>query len=389
MPASREHREPQHEAREPAAPHAPGPPSAAAFDASRADALAFLAGGIAHDLANPLGAILAFASFLATDPRLPADLRDDARLLRTEAERTNRLTRILLEFARSRPAEQAQLTVQRLLEEVLELERHVLADVDVHVDIPPDLPDVLADPSRLRHLLMVLSVEAIRCLGGRPARGSLRVTARPSVQRGQVSLALAFDRASGAEPVRPGAATEAARGAAADIGATLTAEETATGGRFELRLPALTEAVLAAGAEPTDAPSATSAGPEPGSRRATHTVLVCEDEEPVRQLLVRILTRQGFRVVPAADGMEALSLLGTLHVDAVLTDHHMRGMSGVELFERATLDRPDLRARFVVMTGDPGAEDLVQFANGSGVTVLAKPFELHAIAATLREVAQA
>ncbi|HEX5828690.1 MAG TPA: response regulator [Candidatus Limnocylindrales bacterium] len=389
MPASREHREPQHEARAPAASPAPGAPSAAAFDASRADALSFLAGGIAHDLANPLGAILAFASFLATDPRLPADLREDARLLRTEAERTNRITRILLEFARSRPAEQAQLTVQRLVEEVLELERHVLADVDVQVEIPPDLPDVLADPSRLRHLLMVTSVEAIRCLGGRTARGSLRVTARPSAQPGHVSIALAFERAPGAEPVRPGAAAEAAGRAAADLGIVLTAEETATGGRFELSLPAVTEAVLTDVEALTDAPSAASVGPKPGSRPAIHTVLVCEDEEPVRQLLVRILTRQGFRVVPAADGLEALSLLGTMHVDAVLTDHHMRGMSGVELFERATLDRPDLRSRFVVMTGDPGAEDLVQFANGSGVTVLAKPFELHAIAATLREVAQA
>src|SRR5262245_46276975 len=71
----------------------PDPPELAL--ARRMHALGFLADGVAHDLANPLGAILAFASLLAADERVPPDLRTDATMLRDEAARTYRLVSTL------------------------------------------------------------------------------------------------------------------------------------------------------------------------------------------------------------------------------------------------------------------------------------------------------
>ena len=98
--------------------------------ARRMHALGFLADGVAHDIANPLGAILAFASILAADERIPADLRTDARLLRDEADRTYRMVSALLELARTRPLAARPIALEPVVRSMLELAAYPLAGVD-------------------------------------------------------------------------------------------------------------------------------------------------------------------------------------------------------------------------------------------------------------------
>ena len=104
--------------------------------ARRMHALGFLADGVAHDIANPLGAILAFASILAADERIPADLRTDARLLRDEADRTYRMVSALLELARTRPLADRPIAMEPLVQTMLELAAYPLAGVDVECRRP-------------------------------------------------------------------------------------------------------------------------------------------------------------------------------------------------------------------------------------------------------------
>ena len=152
-----------------------------------------------------------------------------------------------------------------------------------------------------------------------------------------------------------------------------------TGGRIVLALPVAT-------ADSTHPAGAADVPAEPHPSRTAATVLVCDDEDAIRTLLARILERDGIRVVDAADGPGALAIIEATTVDAVLTDHHMAGMSGIELYAAAVAIRPALEGRFVVMSGEPGAEDLVRFAEETGVTILAKPFDVQVVAATVREV---
>ena len=144
--------------------------------ARRMHALGFLADGVAHDIANPLGAILAFASILAADERIPADLRTDARLLRDEADRTYRMVSALLELARTRPLAARPIAMEPVVRTMLELAAYPLAGVDVEVDLPADLPDAHGDPSVVRQSLATALVEAIEALGWPDARGRLRVS---------------------------------------------------------------------------------------------------------------------------------------------------------------------------------------------------------------------
>ncbi len=375
------------------------PPATSArdlFDVYRTDALSFLAAGIAHDLANPLGAMLAFASYLASDPRLPADLRDDARLLRVEAARTHRMVRTLLEFARNRPPSTSAVAVGRVVSEVLELEAYLLAEVSVEVDIPEDLPAVTTDASRLRHLILVLSVEAIRRLGERPARGRLDISADVVPDRTRVRLAMAFELDPDDGPVadnRPARFDADALAAVAalvqELGGDLRIEPAAAGSRFVLELPIAAEVTQdpATAGDPGRLPAPSSGRPAtPVDARPV--VLVCDDEPAIRTLVARLLGRARFRTLEAADASEALRLLDTNDVDVVLTDHHMREMSGIELYERAIEKRMPLSPRFVLMSGDPGGEELVQFASEHHITILAKPFDLKTITAIIDDVAR-
>jgi two-component system, NtrC family, sensor histidine kinase HydH len=168
------------------------------LDAARAEAIRWLAPSVQHELSNSLGAIELFAVELAQDPRLPQELRDSARLLDAETRRTTGIVTTLLEVARDRPPVRTPVAVGQLLDEVLDLLAWFRVDVAIERYTPEDLPPVHADPSRLRQLLVVLLVDALRGLGERPRGGSLQIVATRAADPDAVALEVAYRRADGA-----------------------------------------------------------------------------------------------------------------------------------------------------------------------------------------------
>jgi len=116
------------------------------------------------------------------------------------------------------------------------------------------------------------------------------------------------------------------------------------------------------------------------------TVLVCDDDASVRALLTRVLHRAGYRGVPVASAREAMDVLETTVVDAVIADHRMRGMTGIELYGLIAQRHPGLGSRFLLMTGDPNDDSVIRFAQGGRIPVLAKPFNLIEIAGILGDL---
>jgi two-component system NtrC family sensor kinase len=358
----------------------PGDRSAADLadlDALRIDALTWLSPSISHELANPLAALVAFSGLLAGDPRLPPEVQADVRMLGDEADRTYRLVRTLLELLRDRPAVSAPVDVAVLLDEVLALAAPRMTDIDVvrQIDEPPPVAD--SDPSGLRRVILVLVVEAVRALGARPRGARMALEAR-RLAPDRVAVALEYRHAPGAPDAQVrDARLPAGERAIPTIGGMLRVTRDDIGGRFEVELPAAAVAMADA-----DTNRHAPRGP------AQLTVLVCDDEDAIRTLLVRVLERDGLRAVAAPDGPAALVAIGSEPVDVVLTDHRMAGMSGVELYERAIELRPSLRTRFVVTSGEPGSDELREFAERTGVRVLPKPFDIPAIPALVREIAR-
>jgi DNA-binding NtrC family response regulator len=124
----------------------------------------------------------------------------------------------------------------------------------------------------------------------------------------------------------------------------------------------------------------------PGSTPKVATVLVCDDDASVRALLVRVLHRAGYLAVPVATAGEAIEVLETTSVDAVMADHRMHAMTGIELHGRIAQRHPGLGSRFLLMTGDPEEDSVIAFARQWRLQVLAKPFDLRQIAVILGDL---
>jgi CheY-like chemotaxis protein len=105
-------------------------------------------------------------------------------------------------------------------------------------------------------------------------------------------------------------------------------------------------------------------------------ILVVDDEPAVRRALERVLTRLGHVVQVATSGEAACEALATSHVDLVLMDLRMPGMSGQTLFHSIVARWPHLVTRVIVMTGDPEAQDHHDWLRHNDLPVLTKPFEL-------------
>ncbi len=139
------------------------------LQAQKMEAIGQLVSGVAHELNNPLAAIIAFSQLMRSDERLPDDMKHDAGLLVQEADRTRRIVQNLLDFARARPPERHPTAIGTLVASVLELQSYALDanQVQVKIDIPTTLPEVDLDRAQLQQVLLNLTINAIQAVRSR------------------------------------------------------------------------------------------------------------------------------------------------------------------------------------------------------------------------------
>ncbi|MEV6844624.1 PAS domain S-box protein [Actinoplanes sp. NPDC051411] len=328
--------------------------------AQRMESLGNLAGGVAHDFNNIMAIIGNYTDFVieetADKPQVQADLHQ----VRTAVERATNLTRQLLTFTRGDAIQPQDVDLNASLADVQAMLGRTIGEHINLVTVPAAQPlTVHADPGQIHQVLLNLAVNARDAM---PDGGILVLEAntasldgnelnmQPPLPAGVYARLLVSDTGEGmsAETVahifEPFYTTKP-RGSGTGLGlATVYGIVTEAGGgvnvyseagigtTFRIYLPLVTSA---AGATST----ATAPPPPRGDGR---TILVVEDEIALARVITRILNNNGYKVLTATNGTDALSLFDEHGCDVLLTDVIMPEISGTRLAELLTGKRPDL-----------------------------------------------
>jgi signal transduction histidine kinase len=356
----------------------------------RVEAVGQLAGGIAHDFNNLLAVILNYTQFALEQTEGQPELRSDLLEIESAGERASELTRQLLVFSRQELLDTQVVDLNALILDAEGMLRSTLGDdVALRSDLADGLWETRVGAGQPEQILVNLAINAREAMadGGvltvkteniefekgeqrdvadaAPGRFVRLTVADSGTGMSEEVARRAFDLFYTTKPTTEGKGLGLATvyWITRQLGGFVRLySEPETGTALKVYLPA---------ADPVDDPSPSADDPVPlGSGE---TVLLVEDEEPLRRLTGRILTENGYEVVMAEDVGAALerSQASTGEIDLLLTDVAMPGLSGVELADRVRLHRPGLAILF--MSGYAGDVKTRPPSANTG-SVLEKPF---------------
>ncbi|MBA3670781.1 MAG: PAS domain-containing protein [Gemmatimonadaceae bacterium] len=362
----------------------------------RLEMIGRLAGGVAHDFNNLLTVITSHAHFALDAAGEDPELRNDIEQIQRAADRAALLTRQLLAFGRRQVLQPIPLDVNDVLEGVEGMLRRVLPETVVFTTAREDgLPLVFVDRGQLEQVLINIIINARDAMpeGGLLVMRTSRVTVahtvdavgedvaagkyiRVTLQDTGVGMDLetqkrAFEPFFTTKPFGQGTGLglSTVLGIVKQSGGFITVETSSgSGSTFHIHLP------VATATRRVNTPS--SSGALTDRTRQRGTIVLVEDEAVVRAAVNRILTRLGYSVHEATNGVEGESLIQYLgdSVDLVISDIVMPAMGGIELARRLKVTRPELP---ILLLSGHSEESLEGLALADGrCSFLAKPFSL-------------
>jgi PAS domain S-box-containing protein len=381
------------------------------IQAEKLAAMGQMLAGVAHELNNPLTAILGVTELVKEREGLEETMKRQLDLTHRQARRAARIVQNLLEFSRPASPQKKPVELTGVIERTLQLHEHSLRRNSIEVDFhpPPGIPPVVGDANQLIQVFLNLILNAEQAI--REVRDSGRIQIRLASSGRRVSVTVQDDGVGikgEALPrifdpfyttKRPGGGTGLGLSICMSIlrehGGTIEAESLPAGGSaFTVYLPAA-GAPKAAAAEPGTAQKGTEAPPAPGLSTPARgeagasikgrSVLVLDDEESIRDLLAEGLSTHGLDVSCAGTLEEAVERMAKNGCDILLCDlnlSHDAG-GGKTAAERVLAAAAGKKPALIFMTGEymdetRRAEEL------AGAACLQKPFRIGDVLAEIR-----
>ncbi len=370
--------------------------------AQRIESIGRLAGGFAHETNNQMTVVLGFTDFVLRGSNLSPDQRHDLGQIKTGAERVAQLTRQLLALSRRQPQNLESLDLDAVVLDTQVLITRLLGpDIAVHIRTDGAPKWVRADRTQLVQVLLNLAINARDAM---PEGGNIEIfTAVRRILAGggrfgrtwkkgeQTAILSVRDSGAGIDPAvsarifepffttkAPGQGTGLGLSVVEGIveqsrGDILVESTPGRGTTFTIVLPIF------------DKSPAIQGPPISSPKGGTETILVVDDEEALRNILVRGLQEQGYRVLEASNGRQAIEVVERFgnELDLVITDVAMPELNGADLARFTLPKHPSLP--FIFISGQP-REALTQIAQiNDAATLLEKPFTHDQLAAAVRE----
>jgi signal transduction histidine kinase len=370
------------------------------------ESIGTLAGGVAHDFNNLLTVIGGNAQLGLA--RLPSDAPVRERLVEIEkaSDRAATLTRQLLAFSRRQQLERKSISLNDTIHEIMKLLRRVIgADIEVRFNAAGRLPSVFADPSQIEQVVMNLAINARDAM---PQGGKIIIETNdvmldevylhnhPLAKPGRYAeikvsdSGIGMDAQTRARIFEPFFTTkEVGKGTGLGLsmvygiikqheGLIEVYSEVGHGTTFKIYLP-VAENAIAAALDQTQAPL----------RGGSETILLAEDEEPLRVLARSVLEELGYAVLLASNGQEAVDVYtaNREQIDLVILDVVMPRMGGHAAYEQIRESGSEVPVIF--MTGYSVEMVRSRFVENSNTPLLQKPYSIDVFGRKVREVLDA
>lgn len=352
--------------------------------ADKMSSLGVFVAGLAHELNNPLAAIVGEAELLRRNGgEIDTEANRRVNEIHRQADRCASIVQGLLRLARKERCGRLPLSLSELVTETVDLLDRSLAHDNIRLCLRQrqGRDRVLGDPTQLQQVLLNLIANARDSIHGQGQGGSITISV--SEQDEQVVVRVEDDGRGlpegGSDQLFQAFFTTKQEGQGTGLGLSIShgiiAEHDGAlvargrdprGACFEVRLPLLLERGIEV------------AGPAGEPTRTRGQVLVVEDEPGIARFLRACLESEGYGVVFADDGRRALEiLLESESIERVFCDVGLPGLDGIGLYSRLTERRPGYRGRFVFVTGDSLGSRNLPLEEGN--RVLAKPFRTEQI----------
>jgi len=353
-----------------------------------------LISGVAHELNNPLTAILGYSQLLISSCQLPAQGIEYSDKLYKQAQRTHRIVQNLLSFARQHKPERIAVQLNQILQDTLALRDYDLrmSNIRVHLDLSPDLPATAADPHQLQQVFLNLVNNAVDAVLENSNDGDLWVRTEIKDDRlfveftdsgpGVKDASRVFDPFYTTKPVGKGTGLglSICYGIVTEHGGTIRVRNVQPHGAcFTIELPYQSGSAAKDTNEESDI-----------TRARGGRILLVDQDESVLEAVEAILQGRNHVVKTAASLAAAQSLLELQEFDAVVADVDMPATAGQETLEEwLAATRPPLAQRLILMRASATSNTKTD-ASGNASPVLQKPFTsadlLAAVEAVLSQV---
>jgi PAS domain S-box-containing protein len=364
------------------------------LQSEKMSAVGQLISGVAHELNNPLTAILGYAQLLENEP-IPPRALDFVGKLYKQTQRTHRVVQNLLSFARQRKPAKQTVDLRKVVEETLALRDYDLKlnNIEVERKFDLELPLVVADPHQIEQVFLNIVNNAVDALlEGSPQGGRLQVR---TYTEGDFVCTEFHDSGPGIkDPKRifdpffttkkigkgTGLGLSICYGITKEHGGEILAVNHPSGGAvFRVLLP------IAASKEE---------GPRDRRVKARDhgfqgRVLLVDDEEPILEFEREVLKGAGANVETVTDGQAALARLKSEAFDVVLLDGKMPGgISGKDIYTWVAENRPELANRIIFTLSHASEAGTRDFIESRQIPCLVKPFEVADLLSIVRRVAK-
>jgi PAS domain S-box-containing protein len=351
--------------------------------ASRLACVGELASGVAHEINNPLTGVIGYTHLLLARKDIPQDIRRDLETINDGAQRVADIIKKLLAFAGQQKPVQRLTNINETISTILDLQSYELASNNIKVAFQParDLPMTIVDPGQLQQVFLNLIINAGTEMKLAHGRGKLSIKTEHINNTIRISFK---DNGPGIAKKNLGkifnpffTTREVGRGTGLGLsvchgiitehkGRIWAESKLGIGATFIVELPIVTEDKQSVPPEPTV---------EEPKKVTKAKILVIDDEPSIRQLVNRVLIKEGHDVEAVDNAEDAFKMIKSKRYSLILLDIKMPGVGGINLYKQFQEIAASLAKRVVFVTGDVMDKRSTDFLTKTMAPYIMKPFD--------------